>query len=71
MIDHDRMTFMTNSMTNIPRNIASVEMKKAGMEVRSEVVSIAIVMQLRRMVAIIRPLNRVVCKNDYANKCSK
>ena len=55
------MTFMTNSRTNIPRNIASVEIKNCGMEVRSEVVSIAIVMQLRRMVAIIRLLNRVVC----------
>ena len=54
------MTFMKNSMTNIPRNIASVETKNSGMEVRSEVVSIAIVMQLRRMVAIIRPLKRAV-----------
>lgn len=52
---------MTNSMMNIPRNIESVEMKNMGMEVRSEVVSMAIVIQLRRMVAIIRPLKRVVC----------
>ena len=54
-------TFMTNSMTNIPKNIASVDTKNMGMEVRSEVVSIAIVIQLRRMVAIIIPLKRGVC----------
>lgn len=47
-------------MKNIPRNIASVEIKNIGIEDRSEVVSIAIVMQLRRMVVIIRPLNTVV-----------
>lgn len=51
---------MTNSMTNIPRKIASVEMKNVGIEVRSEVVSMAIVIQLSRMVAIMRPLNRGV-----------
>lgn len=55
----------------MPKNIASVEMKNIGMEDRSEVVSIAIVMQLRRMVAIIRPLNTVVYrrKNDIGVHC--
>ena len=51
---------MMNSMINIPRNIASVEIKNVGMEVRREVVSMAIVMQLRRMVPIIMPLKSVV-----------
>lgn len=54
-------TFMTNSIINIPRNIASVEIKNKGIEVRSEVVSMAIVIQLRRMVPIITPLKRGVC----------
>ena len=53
-------TFMINSMINIPRNIASVEIKNVGMEIRREVVSMAIVMQLRRMVPIIMPLKSVV-----------
>lgn len=39
-------------------------MKNIGMEVRSEVVSIAIVMQLRRMVAIISPLNTLVYRRN-------
>ena len=52
-------------MTNIPKNTASVEMKNNGMEVRREVVSIAIVMQLRRMVPIIIPLKRGVCRRTF------
>lgn len=59
-MDWMNLTFKINSRKNMPKNIASVEMKNIGMEDRSEVVSIAIVMQLRRMVAIIRPLNTVV-----------
>ena len=57
------ITFMMNSITNIPRNIASVEIKNMGIESRREVVSIAMVMQLRRIIPIIAPLNRVVCIN--------
>ena len=53
---------MTNSMTNMPRNIASVLMKNNGMVVLSEVVSRAIVMQFRRIVPIMRPLKKVVCR---------
>lgn len=60
VLNSQNSTFKINSRKNMPKNIASVEMKNIGMEDRSEVVSIAIVMQLRRMVVIIRPLNTVV-----------
>lgn len=44
-----------------PRNIASVDMKNSGIEVRREVVSMAMVMEFRRIVAIIMPLKSGVC----------
>lgn len=46
----------------MPKNIASVAMKNIGIEVLREVVSKAMVMQLSRIVTIIRPLKNVVCK---------
>ena len=55
-------TFITNSTTKMPKNIASVAMKNIGIEVLREVVSKAMVMQLSRIVTIIRPLKNVVCK---------
>ena len=58
-----RYTFMANSTTNMPRNIASVAVKNIGTEVRREVVSNAMVMQLSKMVTIIRPLKNVVYKS--------
>ena len=54
-------TFITNSRIKTPRKMASVEMKNSGMEVRREVVSMAMVMEFRRMVVIIIPLKRGVC----------
>ena len=59
---------MANSTTNMPRNIASVTMKNMGTEVRREVVSSAMVMQLSRMVTIMKPLKNAVYKNGSIDK---
>lgn len=71
MYMYSNFTFMTNSMINIPKNMASVDVKSIGMEVRSEVVSMAMVTQLRRMVAMTRPLKNVVCRGEWMHLATR